>query len=508
VAVLLALPVGMLLAWFNQSILPTWSADTEAMIQLIEIYTPLLTVAPTASAASSQWSWWDPTFLSGMGILALLTLGSVALMLTLYQIGTLYRNTGDLIEQPIHQWTDLSDHNQQLCERQNVHLSFSALTDIPYTFGWSKPHIVIPESLQDHSQKANLVIRHELMHIQQRDYPINTLLLIIRGIFVLHPLVHAIHRSVTYWREVSCDAGVLADQNVSTRTYAQLLFELATNQHAHRQPVVTMAAQTSTLKQRLTDMKKLTTGSPMNLKRSIQLLFVGIFMISGIMACSDIQEGGITAAELEETRTQLDDQQHQGHKHTVTPLVNGEPVEGGLAVVTRIKEGYIQKVNVYSPEQAKQKLGIDSDKKVMNLQVEDRELALSDLYTEQEIREKKEMAKKNPKLSASEDIFVVVDKMPELKGGIKSIMENVRYPDLARKAGIEGRVFVQFVVDENGNVINPEVVRGIGAGCDEAALEAVKKAKFEPGFQNGRPVKVKYAIPISFKLPEDGQNKS
>ena len=102
--------------------------------------------------------------------------------------------------------------------------------------------------------------------------------------------------------------------------------------------------------------------------------------------------------------------------------------------------------------------------------------------------------------NAHNDVFVVVERMPQLKGGIGQLQKTVKYPDMARKAGIEGRVFVKFIINEQGNVVDPKVVRGIGGGCDEAALDAVKKAKFVPGMQRGRPVKVWYTIPIVFKL--------
>ena len=71
---------------------------------------------------------------------------------------------------------------------------------------------------------------------------------------------------------------------------------------------------------------------------------------------------------------------------------------------------------------------------------------------------------------------------------------------MARRAGIEGRVTVQFIVNERGQVENPRVIRGIGGGCDEVALEAVSKAKFVPGLQRGRPVRVQYSLPIVFRL--------
>jgi len=104
--------------------------------------------------------------------------------------------------------------------------------------------------------------------------------------------------------------------------------------------------------------------------------------------------------------------------------------------------------------------------------------------------------------SEEEEVFVVVETMPELKGGISSVMKHITYPEIAQKAGIEGRVYVQFIIDENGNVTNPVVLKGIGGGCDEEAIRAVKKATFTPGLQRGKPVKVKYSMPIVFRLNE------
>ena len=99
-----------------------------------------------------------------------------------------------------------------------------------------------------------------------------------------------------------------------------------------------------------------------------------------------------------------------------------------------------------------------------------------------------------------EDFFIVVEQMPEPIGGIAAVQKLVKYPEMARRAGIEGRVTIQFVVSETGEIENPVVMRGIGGGCDEAALEAVKKAKFTPGMQRGRPVRVQFSLPIYFRL--------
>jgi protein TonB len=96
--------------------------------------------------------------------------------------------------------------------------------------------------------------------------------------------------------------------------------------------------------------------------------------------------------------------------------------------------------------------------------------------------------------------FVAVEEMPEPLGGVKSIQEKIVYPEIAKRARVEGKVFVKAFVDETGTVTNAEIVKGIGAGCDEAAIDAVLRTKFSPGKQRGRLIKVQVTIPIVFKL--------
>jgi len=96
--------------------------------------------------------------------------------------------------------------------------------------------------------------------------------------------------------------------------------------------------------------------------------------------------------------------------------------------------------------------------------------------------------------------FVAVEQMPTVIGGIKSIQEHIKYPEIAKRAGIEGRVFVKAFIDSTGTVVKTEIIRGIGAGCDEAAMTAVEKVKFKPGMQKGKPVNVQITVPILFKL--------
>ena len=102
-------------------------------------------------------------------------------------------------------------------------------------------------------------------------------------------------------------------------------------------------------------------------------------------------------------------------------------------------------------------------------------------------------------------IFTVVESMPSYPGGeaarIQYLNENIRYPQMARESGIQGRVFVTFVVERDGSVTDVKVLRGIGGGCDEEAIRVIQNMpKWEAGKQRGKPVRVQFNMPILFKL--------
>ena len=102
-------------------------------------------------------------------------------------------------------------------------------------------------------------------------------------------------------------------------------------------------------------------------------------------------------------------------------------------------------------------------------------------------------------------IFTVVESMPTFPGGdvarIKYLNANIKYPTIARESGIQGRVFVTFVVETDGRVTDVKILRGIGGGCDEEAVRVIKNMpKWVPGKQRGKAVRVQFNMPILFKL--------
>jgi protein TonB len=104
-----------------------------------------------------------------------------------------------------------------------------------------------------------------------------------------------------------------------------------------------------------------------------------------------------------------------------------------------------------------------------------------------------------------QEIFQIVEEMPQFPGGEQKLMEfvakNIKYPQIARETGIQGRVFVGFVVEPDGSISNVKLLRGIGGGCDEEAMRVIKSLpKWKPGKQRGKAVRVSYQIPVFFKL--------
>jgi len=101
--------------------------------------------------------------------------------------------------------------------------------------------------------------------------------------------------------------------------------------------------------------------------------------------------------------------------------------------------------------------------------------------------------------------YTYVEQMPVFPGGVEALLayigKNIKYPAMALRNQVEGKVFIKFVVGADGSVTGAEVQKGIGAGCDEESLRVIKNLpRFTPGRQNGRPVPVYYTVPVTFAI--------
>lgn len=128
---------------------------------------------------------------------------------------------------------------------------------------------------------------------------------------------------------------------------------------------------------------------------------------------------------------------------------------------------------------------------------DDQSLAQAQTYVAPTIVEEEE--------ESDQQIFTVVEDMPQFPGGdaalLKFITSSIKYPVIAQENGISGRVTVSFVVNRDGSVVDAEVIRGVDPSLDKEALRVVNSMpKWSPGKQRGKPVRVKYTVPITFRL--------
>ena len=104
-----------------------------------------------------------------------------------------------------------------------------------------------------------------------------------------------------------------------------------------------------------------------------------------------------------------------------------------------------------------------------------------------------------------QQIFQVVEEMPEFPGGMGECMKflgkNIKYPQISQENGVQGRVIVQFVVNQDGSIVDPQVVRGVDPYLDKEALRVISMMpKWKPGKQRGKAVRVKFTVPVMFRL--------
>ncbi len=355
----------------------------------------------------------------------------------------------------------------------------------------------------------------------------------IESLFWFHPLIRYGNQEIDTYREISCDQEVLSKSDFSTKSYANLLYELVPLQNGLGRLSVSMAVQHSTLKKRIKTMKyhKLYQTS---FRQSIAFLMLMIVGITVPIACSDMRgPQAISSEELEKVEMHITEPSITINGIETVDLAGGSITTTGMGafqlvaaeyglfkIAPRKFEGAIQsgKIddNTISFKINELNVSINTSNEIItgynnnpiwvsHLPIEANEyriIALPNALAEMPPPPPSSFNKQTDE--ADGDYFVVVEQMPKLIGGMKSIQSKIEYPD----TDVEGRVIVQFIVNENGDVENAKVLRGIGAGADEEALRVIREAKFEPGIQRGQPVRVQYAMSINFALEDSEFSKT
>lgn len=492
-ALLLVLPLGLL----GTYLMDKFSGTAESAISglAIVIQNPI-TVSASPSDPSLISEILTPHFLTGALSLLLLAGASILLLKFLANFAQLRTIGNELNFTPLSDDDKLFSVLPEESERyNNTVIAYSNDTAIPYTFGWLKTKIVLPADLKEDQESLAMAVQHELIHIKNHDFLLNSVLVCIKSLFWFHPLVYRLYSTREEYREILCDTEVLASKQFSKKKYASLLFELAKRSHK-QQLALSMAVDPSSLKKRIKIMSNVNPMT-MNFRSSFFITLFAASLLTLTISCTDMADDNITKSDVEQTQAQM---ATQSSENIPLYIINGEEWERtdeNKDKLSRLKPKYIKSVDALKGPEAEKQYGERGKFGVIKMEITNAEQAFSDL---------KEEAKSKPTSSSKSDegdYYVTAEDMPELKGGLGSLQKMINYPELARKAGIEGRVIVQFIVDRNGNVTNPSIVKGVHESLDEEALRVVKQADFTAGKVKGEPVRVQFSLPISFKLSND-----
>ena len=385
--------------------------------------------------------------LAGLAVVLILLIALHGLLRLAWTAWSLHRFRQRLTPSPVLQ-TAVDAHRATWKVRRSIQAAVSPVSTTPFTFGWLRPVIVVPDLL--HGTALDLAITHELAHLRRHDFAVRFIEAVLVALFGWHPLVQALSQRLGTDRERLCDTEVLAHHPTQRRAYADLLLSLASA------PAPILALGMTPHSSHLTERIEAMNTPPLSHARLAQFRWTARLLSLALFALAVSLAGLGTAAALPNT----------------------------LPFTERTGEPLVIEASDSTPEAIP--LDLDPPR--------------SAGVTEEEAPT---LPEQSAEVRRDTIVYEVVEDMPEPIGGLAALQAEVRYPQLARRAGIEGRVYVQFIVDEEGRVQNAQVVRGVGSGLDEEALRIVQQARFRPGRQSGEVVKVRMNLPITFQLNEN-----
>ena len=329
------------------------------------------------------------------------------------------------------------------------------------------------------------IIAHEVAHVELRHSYDRLLLQLNRSLFWWNPVSWWMLKEMTQIHEYQADQKVLEENNIDE--YQELLINTTLSSMGWG---LASSFHSGSLLKRLYAMKQQTRKIS---HWKISTLGALVAIIALVFACEELDQDirkmskdsrQISFEELpKDLQSNLVGKQDQyTYLLTYTDNVETSAMKEKLSQMDEIDPQLIEMVDVKKNESGGE------------IYIVLRKDASSYEYVEE-------------KSIASDGVFTLVDEQPEFTGGMTSfyqyIGENIKYPEAAKRMGIQGRVFVQFIVDETGKVTDVKAVKGIGAGCDEVAEKVIAASpNFEPGKQNGKPVKVRMVVPIIFSLED------
>ena len=334
-------------------------------------------------------------------------------------------------------------------------------------FSWVK-YIII--SRKDHDENLQQVLTHEQAHIRYR-HSIDLLVCdVLCCLQWFNPAMWLLRQELCAIHEYEADKAVL-DSGVNAKQYQILLIKKAAGGKWYS---IANSLNHSKLKYRITMMSR---------KKSSGWTMVKALYVLPIAAFAAIAFANCSKTESESTQNFTYDKnvlQYLPKEGNVKFV--GKNLDGTRCILVRESTGTIRRATQNEIDEAVGSCVIETENIEIVEQQKDEEVA-----------------------DVENQIFFIVENMPEFPGGeealIKFIAESTKYPEEAKNKRIEGKVFVQFVINKEGNVENVKLARGVDPLLDEAAMNIVKSMpQWKPGKQRGQNVAVSYVVPINFQL--------
>ena len=374
-------------------------------------------------------------------------------------------------------------------------------------------HIFIDKKTLRNTNEIEKIIDHEMVHIKQKhsiDLIFAELITIIQW---FNPMAYMLRNSLKENHEFIADKDVIISYP-DTMAYSRLLID---NSSIVKTNILTHNFSYSLLKRRLFMIKK--TKSP--LRFSAKVVVASLAMSLVFFACSGpgqkdeidlaTTDKDIPVIEFPEVFTVVETMPEfpGGSEEMIKYLGNNlkypkeakdKGVQGKVYVNFVIeKEGIVSNVKVVKG------VGYGCDKEAIRV-VEAMPKWTPGIQKGKNVRVSYNLPIKFVlSETVSDSIYTLAKVMPEFPGGTKKLLsflsKNIKYPEKAKKAGVQGRVFVSFVVEVDGSVSGVKLLRGIGSGCDEEAMRVVRSMpNWKPGMNDGNPVRVQYNLPIKYAL--------
>lgn len=354
-----------------------------------------------------------------------------------------------------------------ICHRRSRVLadgSYLVITDRNYApFSW-RNYIVI--SRKDYETNGAMIIAHEQAHIRHHHSVDLILAQLFCAVQWFNPAAWMLKRSLLEVHEFEADASVLEHgfderryQICLVRAALQGSFATTTNNFAN-----------CSTKKRIVMMNR-HLSNPWARLRVLLMLPVVAFAIIMASACKNDE---IQDSQQQTTVT------YESSSNAISQMPGVKPDADGDVSINGKK---VSKIMVN---------GEEVDEKTMAM--------IKELIAAQHADAEIEIVE-----SDEEEVFMVVEDMPEFPGGTAGLLEylraNIRYPAGCRENNIQGRVLISFVVEKDGSIVEPEVVKSVDEELDAEALRVVRNMpKWKPGTQRGKPVRVKYTVPVNFRL--------